>query len=265
MRRGGRRRASEDQGLLGEEAHPMLSLLQRDAADTAGVAAEGARPLLRVAEADQEPVPTRARGKVVKRERRDRRLPAGITAQLLEATEPPTERAPELHLPLQLNALAHPEVPDALEDTIRVNWGPHGLPPWRTTRRNLGLRVDVAKARAQARTSGRRAEAEPVVFIVADVFGTDLAGAEIPGDVAAGGHLELHPRGHGRHREAQLLLAVEDLQRALEPAEQGLAVELLPLLATLEAQAVGERLPPPRIQVPPDVPHDEVDLPRDGA
>mmetsp|Transcript_65258 Transcript_65258/g.182105 ORF Transcript_65258/g.182105 Transcript_65258/m.182105 type:complete len:268 (-) Transcript_65258:151-954(-) len=168
---------------------------------------------------------------------------------------PPAERAALLHLPLQLHAPPHLEALEAPEHAVGVAAQVAAVGVLERLRRRGGLGLRVAAlgrgAASQPAAHAPRAEAEPVLLVRGDGLGRDLAGAQVPCQVCAERRLVLQPSWHGGHREPELLLPLEHLERALQPAAQGLDVDAAPVLGALEVEALVERGPPPPVDVAP--------------
>mmetsp|Transcript_123511 Transcript_123511/g.395055 ORF Transcript_123511/g.395055 Transcript_123511/m.395055 type:complete len:234 (-) Transcript_123511:981-1682(-) len=218
--------ASEHDGLLWKKTHPMGMLILGHRSEPSRKATEGARSQLGVTDAHFQPVPPRGRGEVPEGDRRVAQIRARLNMHLLEVAKPPTEGAAKLHLPLELDAHANLETLEALQHSVRVRRQGR---LWRLGHRGAvrdAHVVDAAAGLGQAglelHPGGHRAEAQPVSLAVGNGLGHHLAGAQVAGDVGVEFDLVLDARRHGSHREAKLLLPVEDLEGALQPASQRL-------------------------------------------
>mmetsp|Transcript_82787 Transcript_82787/g.208431 ORF Transcript_82787/g.208431 Transcript_82787/m.208431 type:complete len:230 (-) Transcript_82787:1171-1860(-) len=133
---------SEDHGFLGEEVHPMLIFVLRDGTNATGVTAESTWSQIVITELHFQPVPARSCREVPEGDGSPCRLSTGVFVKLLQGAVPPTERAPELHFPLELDP--HPDTQPlcALEHTVWVG------------RRAFFVRLAAARAAVQTHVRG---------------------------------------------------------------------------------------------------------------
>mmetsp|Transcript_14915 Transcript_14915/g.39447 ORF Transcript_14915/g.39447 Transcript_14915/m.39447 type:complete len:324 (+) Transcript_14915:262-1233(+) len=219
----------------GKEGHPMLPLGLCGAPDAACEAPKLAGPHLRVAEAHLQPVEARVAWKVAESDRRGGERTALVAVEGVEVYVPPAEGAALLHPPLQLHPGTRLQALEARKHAVHVQA--------RARARN--------RAHLQCVTDGGWAAPEAVPLTLWNVLWRDLAGAHVLRRVASSVRIEGDPGWHGGHREAWLLLAVEDLEKHLCLASEGVLVQPFPLLGALVVKKVVEGRPPLLVHVVP--------------